>query len=130
MAKEPKSSQPPHGEGPSRHKGTQQHGWSPDVDETRQQDNPSAHRSFHPDQHAPDKGPGRTVSKEEAGNPHGRPVKSTSHRGEEQSKARSDEKGMHDTGPKGRSQRPSGTRDASATTGVDPQDPPGNRRAR
>lgn len=133
MAKQPKSSQPPHGEGPSRHKGTQQHGWSPDVDETRQQDNPSAHRSFHPDQHAPEKGPGRKVSKEEAGNPHGRPVKSTSDRGEEQSKARSDEKGMHDTGPKGRSQRPSGTRDASATTGVDPQDPqdpPANRRAR
>ncbi|MFF3661042.1 hypothetical protein [Streptomyces olivochromogenes] len=136
MAKQPKSSQPPHGEGPSRHKGTQQHGWSPDVDETRQQDNPSAHRSFHPDQHAPDKGPGRKVSKEEAGNLHGRPVKSTSDRGEEQSKARSDEKGMHDTGPKGRSQRPSGTRDASATTGVDPQgpqdrqDPPANRRAR
>ncbi|MEU1447109.1 hypothetical protein, partial [Streptomyces mirabilis] len=95
MAKQPKPSEPPHGEGPSRHKGTQQHGWSPDVDETRQQDNPSAHRSFHPDQHAPDKGPGRTVSKEEAGNPHGRPVKSTSDRGEEQSKARSDEKGMH-----------------------------------
>ncbi|MFC9635198.1 hypothetical protein ACFTY8_39630 [Streptomyces mirabilis] len=53
---------------PSQHKGTQQHGWSPDVDEARQQDNPSAHRSFHPDQHAPYKGPGRKVSKEEAGN--------------------------------------------------------------
>ncbi|MFF7886199.1 hypothetical protein ACH40F_32485 [Streptomyces sp. NPDC020794] len=130
MAKEPKSSQPPHGEGPSRHKGTHQHGWSPDVDETRQQDNPSTHRSLHPDQHAPDKGPRRKASEEEAGNPHGRPVKSVSHRGEEQSKARSDEKGMHDTGPKGRSPRPSGTRDASATTGVDPQDPPGSRNAR
>ncbi|QIY67949.1 hypothetical protein HEP84_45170 [Streptomyces sp. RLB1-33] len=78
----------------------------------------------------PLQGPGRTVSKEEAGNRHGRPVKSTSHRGEEQSKTRSDAKGMHDTGPKGRSRRPSGTRDASATTGVDPQDPPGSRRAR
>lgn len=88
------------------------------------------HRLFHPDHRAPDKGPGRKVSKEEAGNPHGRPVKSTSDRGEERSEARSDERGMHDTGPKDRSQRPGGTRDASGTTGVDPQDPPGNRRAR
>lgn len=77
MAKhQSKSSQPSHGEGPGRHKGTKQHGWSPDVDETRQQDNPSAHRSFHPDQHAPAKGSGREVSKEEAGDPHGKPVKS------------------------------------------------------
>ncbi|MFC9635197.1 hypothetical protein ACFTY8_39625 [Streptomyces mirabilis] len=57
-------------------------------------------------------------------------MKSTSDRGEEQGKARGDEKGMHDTGPKGHSQRPSGTSDASATTGVDPQDPPGSRKAR
>lgn len=35
----------------------------------------------------------------------------------------------HDLGPKGRSRRPSGTKDASATTGVDPQDPPGTRSA-
>ncbi|QES46947.1 hypothetical protein DEJ50_02855 [Streptomyces venezuelae] len=129
MAKHPKSSQPPHGEGPSRHKGTKQHGWSPDVDETRQQDNPSAHRSFHPDQYAPERGPGRKVAKEEAGEPHGKPVKSTGRRGEDQSKAGGDEQGMHDTGPKGRSRRPSGTRDASASTGVDPQDPPGTRSA-
>lgn len=99
MAKQPKSSQPSHGEGPGRHKGTKQHGWSPDVDETQQQDNPSAHRSFHPDQHAPAKGPGRKVSKEEAGNPHGKPVKSRGRHGEDQSKAGSDDKGMHDTDP-------------------------------
>ncbi|MFJ3519714.1 hypothetical protein [Streptomyces sp. NPDC090131] len=129
MAKQPKSSQPRHGEGPSPHKGTEQHGWSPDVDETRQQVNPSAHRSFHPEQYAPAKGPGRKVAKEEAGNPHGRPTKSMSGRGEDRSKAGSDEEGMHDTGPKGRSQRPSGTKDASASTGVDPQDPPGTRSA-
>ncbi|MFE4255661.1 hypothetical protein ACFRU3_40640 [Streptomyces sp. NPDC056910] len=127
MAKQPKSSQPSHGEGPGPHKGTKQHGWSPDVDETRQQDNPSAHRSFHPDQHAPAKGSGREVSKEEAGDPHGKPVKSGGRRGEDQSKADRDEKGMHDTGLRGRSQRPSGTKDASATTGVDPKDPPGTR---
>ncbi|MFD3875844.1 hypothetical protein [Streptomyces sp. NPDC058623] len=49
MVKQPKPSQPAHSEGPCPHKGTDQHGWSPDVDETKQQDNPSAHRSFHPD---------------------------------------------------------------------------------
>lgn len=42
MSKKPRSSEPPHGKGPSRHEGAGQHGWSPDVDETRQQDNPSA----------------------------------------------------------------------------------------
>ncbi|MFE9934293.1 hypothetical protein [Streptomyces sp. NPDC005533] len=124
MAKQPKPSQPRHGEGPGPYQGTEQHGWSPDVDSTRQQDNPSAHRSFHAEEYAPKKGPGRTVSKEEEGNPHGKPVKSTSDRGEEQSKG-GHQDGMHDTGPKGRSRRPSGTRDASAVTGVDPQDPPG-----
>ncbi|MFD6966848.1 hypothetical protein [Streptomyces sp. NPDC059979] len=129
MAKQqPKPSEPPHGEGPSRHKGTKQHGWSPDVDETRQQDNPSAHRSFHPEKYAPAEGPGRTVSKEESGNPHGTPSKSTGSRGEDQSKGSGD-KGMHDLGPRGRSQRPSGTKDASASTGVDPQEPPGTRSA-
>ncbi|MGW7064705.1 hypothetical protein ACWGHM_40265 [Streptomyces sp. NPDC054904] len=127
MTKQPKPSQPEHGKGPSPYEGTKQHGWSPDVDETRQQDNPSAHRSFHPDTYAPGQGPGRTKSKEEAGNPHGRPVKSQSKRGEEHAKGSDD--GMHDLGPRGRSRRPSGTKDASATTGVDPQDPPGKRSA-
>ncbi|MFJ9342335.1 hypothetical protein ACIRP0_24040 [Streptomyces sp. NPDC101733] len=96
------------------------------MDETRQQDNPSAHRSFHPDKYAPAKGPGRTVSKEEAGNPHGKPSESLSSRGEDQ-KTGSGDTGMYDRGKRGRSQRPSGTKDASATTGVDPQDPPGTR---
>ncbi|MFF2789891.1 hypothetical protein ACFVT6_24590 [Streptomyces sp. NPDC058049] len=91
-----------------------------------QPENPSARRSFHPDEYAPDKGPGRTVSKEEAGNPHGKLVKSRGARGEDQSKG-SGAKGMHDLGPRGRSQRPSGTKDACASTGVDPQDPPGKR---
>lgn len=131
MAKQSKPSEPSHGEGPSRFKGTRkQHGWSPDVDETKQQDNPSAHRSFHPEKYAPAKGSGRTVSKEEAGNPHGKPVESHSRRGEDQGKGSSGEKGMHDLGPKGRSQRPSGTKDASASTGVDPQDPPDARSAK
>lgn len=127
MSKQPKPSKPSHGEGPSRHKGAQ-HGWSPDVDETRQQENPSAHRSFHPDEYAPAKGPSRKVSEEESKSVPGETVESTSRRGEQQSKG-SGEKGMHDTGRRGRSQRPSGTKDASASTGVDPQDPPGTRSA-
>ncbi|MET7526123.1 hypothetical protein ACFYSJ_34555 [Streptomyces sp. NPDC005248] len=122
MPNHPKPSPPPHGEGPSRHKGTQQHGWASDVDETRQQDNPSAHRSFHPEEHAPGPGPGRKVSKEESQDVAGDTAKSTGRRGEE--RAKGSEEGMHDTGRRGRSQRPSGTKDASATTGVDPQDPP------
>lgn len=124
MTKQPKPSQPSRGEGTSRHKGTKQHGWSPDVDETHQEENPSAHRSFHPDEHAPAKGPGRKVSTAEAGNPHGNPSKSRGRRGEKASKGSGD-KGMHDLGSRGRSQRPSGSKDASASTGVDPQDPPG-----
>ncbi|MFD5074201.1 hypothetical protein [Streptomyces sp. NPDC058371] len=126
MPKKPRPSEPSHGEGPSRHQGTGQHGWSPDVDETRQQDNPSAHRSFHPGEHAGDSGPGRTRSKEETKSVPGDTSKSTGARGEEY--AGDDEKGMRDTGRRGRSQRPSGTKDASATTGVDPQDPPSGRR--
>ncbi|MEU6313339.1 hypothetical protein [Streptomyces sp. NPDC047014] len=129
MAKQQKGSQPRHGEGPSRHKGTEQHGWSPDVDSTRTQDNPSAHRSFHPDEYAPEKGPGRIPSKEESGNPHGRSVPSTGRSGQDQAKGSGGEKGMHDTGTKGRSKRPTGTRDASAVTGVDPQDAPHDRPA-
>ncbi|MFF8277437.1 hypothetical protein ACF05T_15190 [Streptomyces lateritius] len=123
MAKKPESSQPSHGEGPSRHQGKHQHGWAPDVDETRQQDNPSAHRSFHPDEYAPEKGPGRKASREEKKPVPGDAVESLSDRGEDHAKAK-DEEGMHDRGRKGRSRRPSGSKDASAFTGVDPQDPP------
>ncbi len=126
MANKPKPSQPSHGEGPSRHQGSEQHGWSPDVDETRQQDNPSEHRSFRPDRYSPEKGSGRQVSEEETKPVSGDTAKSTSRRGEEQAKG-SDEEGMHDKGRRGRSQRPSGSKDASATTGVDPQDPPAGR---
>lgn len=123
MAKKPESSQPSHGEGPSRHQGKHQHGWAPDVDETRQQDNPSAHRSFHTDEYAPGKGPGRKVSREEKAPVPGDTAKSLSDRGEDHAKA-GEEEGMHDRGRKGPSQRPSGSKDASAFTGVDPQDPP------
>ncbi|MFD7534633.1 hypothetical protein [Streptomyces sp. NPDC059819] len=94
------------------------------MDETSQQDNPSAHRSFHPERHAPEKRPGRTAAREETAEVPGDHVKSTGRRGEEQTRGGSSgEKGKHDTGPRGRSQRPSGTKDASAVTGVDPKDP-------
>ncbi|MDX3612238.1 hypothetical protein OG920_01845 [Streptomyces europaeiscabiei] len=122
MSKKSRSSEPPHGKGPSRHEGTEQHGWSPDVDETHQQDNPSAHRSFRAAEHAEERGRGRTKSAEEKKAVPGDTVKSHGARGEEYGD--SDEKGRHDTGRRGRSQRPSGTRDASSSTGVDPQDSP------
>ncbi|WP_148589189.1 hypothetical protein [Streptomyces sp. WAC01526] len=124
MTKREKASERPFGEAPSRHKGTHQHGWSPDVDETRQEDNPSAHRSFHPGKYAPKSGPNSATSKEETGEVEveGNTVKSTSRRGEQQT-SKEGEKGMHDTGPRGRTQRPSGSKDASAYTGVDPQEP-------
>lgn len=54
MSKDGNSSHPDMGEGPGRHKGSEQHGCSPDVDETRQQENKSAHRSFHPERYAPE----------------------------------------------------------------------------
>ncbi|MFH8702054.1 hypothetical protein [Streptomyces chartreusis] len=128
MAKKPEPSEPTHGQGPTRHRGTGQHGWATDVDETRQQDNPSAERSFHTAEYGGGKGPGRTKSKEERKSVPGDTVKSSSRRGEEH--AGGDETGRRDTGRRGRSQRPSGTKDASAVTGIDPQDPPSRRRPR
>lgn len=104
----------------SRHEGAHD-GWASDVDETRQAENSSAHRSFHPDEYAPKPGPGAKISKEEKEGVAADPGESVGLRGEQ--RAKKSQKGMHDTGPRGRSQRPSGTRDASAVTGVDPQDP-------
>ncbi|MFE9438799.1 hypothetical protein ACFYO2_07315 [Streptomyces sp. NPDC006602] len=126
MSKKPRSSEPPHGKAPSRHQGSEQHGWSPDVDETRQQDNPSAQRSFRTAEQAGERGRGRTKSPAETKSVPGDTVESRGARGEEYGDA--DEKGRRDTGHKGRSQRPSGTKDASAKTGVDPQDPPSGHR--
>ncbi|MFE7760535.1 hypothetical protein [Streptomyces sp. NPDC057438] len=122
MSKHTRASEPPHGKGPSRHEGTGQHGWSPDVDETRQQDNPSAPRSFRTAEHAEKRGRGRTKSAQETKSVPGDTAKSHGTRGEEYGDA--DEKGRRDTGRRGRSQRPSGARDASSSTGVDPQDSP------
>ncbi|MGW0710875.1 hypothetical protein ACWD4G_33805 [Streptomyces sp. NPDC002643] len=125
MSKQSRSSGPERGKGPGRHEGTGQHGWAPDVDETRQQENPSAHRSFHAER-AGEKGRGRSKSAEEKKSVPGDTVESHGTSGEEYGDA--GEKGMRDTGRRGRSQRPSGTKDAQATTGVDPQDPPSRRR--
>ncbi|MFD3698375.1 hypothetical protein ACFWUZ_19865 [Streptomyces sp. NPDC058646] len=124
MAKQPKRNGQ---DATSRHSGPQ-HGWSPDVDETRQQKNPSAERSFHPDEHAPAPGPGRKVSREETKGSGADVGKSEGRRGEDQ--AAGGAEGMHDLGRKGASGRPSGTRDASAVTGIDPQDPPRSRKGR
>nr|WP_326756610.1 hypothetical protein [Streptomyces hirsutus] len=119
MAKERKPSKPSGG-GASRHKGTEHHGWSPDVDETRQQENPSAHRSFHTEEHAPSRGPGRKRTGEERTSVPGDVVSSDTRRGEEYGAEQ--EKGMRSTGRRGRSGRPSGTKDEDAFTGVDPDD--------
>lgn len=126
MAGKPKSSKSPQGDGPTRRGGSGHHGWSPDVDETRQQDNPSAERSFHPEEHAPPPGKGRQVSKEETREVPGDTVRHDGRRGEKQ--AGTPEKGMEDTGPRGRSKRPSGTKDDSAFTGVDADEPRGGRK--
>ncbi|MFJ1969965.1 hypothetical protein ACIO93_14960 [Streptomyces sp. NPDC087903] len=126
MPNKPHPSEPSHGKGPSRHQGEGQHGWSPDVDETRQQDNPSAHRSFHTEEHAGESGRGRKKSAQEKKAVPGDTVKSAGTRGEEY--AEQDEEGMGKTERRGRSQRPAGGKDASAFSGVDPKDPPSGQR--
>ncbi|MFJ3174278.1 hypothetical protein ACIPJK_26315 [Streptomyces roseus] len=106
----------PHGEGPSRHRGTEQHGWSPDVDSTHTEENPSARKSFETPKSSrarKDKAPTETQPVDR-----GTPVESHSRRGEDHAKSGS--KGHHDLGPRGRSGRPSGGKDASAYSGVDP----------
>ncbi|WP_371591707.1 hypothetical protein [Streptomyces virginiae] len=62
------------------------------------------------------------MGKEEGGQPARQALQELGTRSEDQEKG-TGEKEMHDLGARGRSQRPSGTKDASATTGVDPQDP-------
>ncbi|WP_030194674.1 hypothetical protein [Streptomyces sp. NRRL S-87] len=119
MPTTPKS-HPPHGEGPSRHEGTEQHGWSVDVDSTHTQDNPSARRSFD----TPAKGAsGRTRKAAPSdGADEVAPVESMSRSGEDLAKG-SRQQGHHDLGPRGRSQRPSGGKENDAYTGVDPENP-------
>ncbi|MFF3327511.1 hypothetical protein [Streptomyces sp. NPDC002889] len=118
-----KQREPSDDESTSRFKGSDQHGWSPDLNESSQ-DNPSARRSFHPETDAPGPVKSRRSSQgEKDASAAGTPVESDSRRGEEYSD-KSKEPGHHDKGRRGRSQRPSGSKDSSAFTGVDPQDPP------
>ncbi|KJK52592.1 MULTISPECIES: hypothetical protein [unclassified Streptomyces] len=120
MSSSPKS-HAPHGEGPGRHEGTEQHGWSPDVDSTHTQDNPSARRSFDKPRKSDASatggrhGGGQKAAKEDDGTT----VESDSRRGEDI--AKKGQEGHHDMGTRGRSKRPSGGKDASAYTGVDPK---------
>ncbi|MFF3097707.1 hypothetical protein [Streptomyces cyaneofuscatus] len=120
MSKKP----PRHGEGPSRFKGEGQHGWAPDIDETSQQSNPSAHRSFHPDTYAPEPDrPRKKPSEEEKrASLEGTTTESSTSRGED----RGGDSDMHGTGRRGKSRRPSGEKDASAHTGVDPEERKGS----
>ncbi|GAA0635561.1 hypothetical protein GCM10009535_09490 [Streptomyces thermocarboxydovorans] len=113
-------SRPSDDHGPSRHQGSEHHGWSPDVDEQRQQDNPSARRSFHPEEHAPSRGAGREPSKEERTSVPGDVAKSDTRRGEEY--GAEPQQGKRDTERRGPSGRPAGSKDASEFTGVDPED--------
>lgn len=121
--------QPEHGRGPSRHEGDDQHGWSPDVDATHQEGNPSAHRSFHPDRYAPS-GKNREPTQEDIeASLAGTPVNDVSRSGEAQA-GTSGKKQVEDTGPRGQSGRPSGRKDTSEFTGVDAQDPETEHRGR
>jgi hypothetical protein len=126
MPEDRKSPQPSQGRGAGRHRGSEHHGWSPDVDETRQEENPSARRSFHAEEHAPSRGAGRRHVEEERTSVPGDVARSDARRGEEY--ADRGEKGRRGTGRRGRSARPGGTKDESAFTGVDPDDSDTGRR--
>lgn len=95
--------------------------WGPSVNEEQQQPNPSPHRSFHPDKYAPSGDQARRTptkdEKEEAGEGTSSDSLTTSAQ-DRKGKSR----GMHDTGPRGKSRRPSGEKDVSAYTGVSPDD--------
>lgn len=103
----------------SRFGGEDQHGWAPDVDAEHQEPNDSAHRSFHPDTHAPPPGPGAEPQRPEDVDVPADIVESAGERGEDQGPS----KHTYDLGPQGPSGRPSGGRTEKAHTGVDPQEP-------
>ncbi|MCS0639518.1 hypothetical protein NX801_28565 [Streptomyces sp. LP05-1] len=121
MAKE--KGHPEHGEGPTRHQGKQQHGWSPDIDDQKQQDNPSGHRSFHTETYAGEKKASRRSAseREKEESLRGTPLESGTKSGEDRPEKSA---GMRDTGRRGRSGRPSGSKDDTAYTGIDPKGPP------
>ncbi|MEU6062652.1 hypothetical protein [Streptomyces sp. NPDC047097] len=112
-------------QGPSRHGGERQHGWSPDVDDQKQQDNPSAHRSFHTEEYAGTKDAPSPSEQEKKDSLQATEQKSGTQPGEQQaSSGKEKDTGLHRTGRRGRSQRPSGSKDDTAYTGVDPKGPP------
>ncbi|MFF3413986.1 hypothetical protein ACFYW9_04700 [Streptomyces sp. NPDC002698] len=92
------------------------------MNDESQQPNPSPHRSFHPDKYAPEPDRARKVptKKEKDASGEGTPSDSLTARAEDRGKSR----GMHDTGRRGQSRRPSGEKDASAYTGIDPDGSP------
>jgi len=120
MAKSAK--QPP--QGPGHHASGEERRlrWGPSVNDESQQPNPSPHRSFHPDTYAPEPDRPRKVptKQEKDASGEGTPSDSLTARAEDRGKS----EGMHDTGRRGRSRRPSGEKDASAHTGVDPDGSP------
>jgi hypothetical protein len=113
MAEEARKSHPKHGAGPTPHKGRDQHGWSPDVEPSGpEQGNPSGHRSFHPDEHAPKTRRSRITEEDKEASLRDVPSEtgeSHTKRGEE--RGRSGDKSVRSTGRRGPSQRPSGARD-------------------
>ncbi|AUY53543.1 hypothetical protein EH183_37120 [Streptomyces sp. CB01881] len=103
----------------SRFEGADQHGWSGDIDAEDQEPNDSARRSFDPETHAPEPGPGREPSEEEHDGVPGDTVESAGRRGEDQGPP----KHHRDLGPRGPSGRPSGRYTAGTRSGVDPEGP-------
>ncbi|MEW2164466.1 hypothetical protein AB0912_15940 [Streptomyces sp. NPDC007084] len=116
--------QPPAESGNENSKDASELRWGPSVNDESQQDNPSPHRSFHPDRYAPDADRPRKVPTMEEKRASGEGTTSdslTTSAEDRNEKSR----GMHDSGPRGKSRRPSGEKDASAFTGVDPDDSSG-----
>jgi hypothetical protein len=117
-----------------RFEGEHQRGWTPSIeDEVDREDRTvgeGGRKAFDASNAGPP-GPEPGVSEQEregvpptdttAASPLGVGV-STTRRGEDVA-TEEDQPGHHDTGPRGASQRPSGTSSAARATGVDPQEP-------
>ena len=122
MSKDAQEPEANRGTAPSPHRGEKHHGWAEDVDAQRQEPNPSAHRSFHPDEYAPEPDQGHTPGDRDASlrDVPSRTGDSDTRSGQDY--AEKDEEGMRRKGRRGRSQRPSGEKGSRAFTGVDPQE--------
>ncbi|MGP3998974.1 hypothetical protein [Streptomyces sp. 8N706] len=115
-----KDKHPPAGEGPTRHKGKEQHGWAPDAGKADEEVAKSARRSFETGKHGGGRGKGREESQEEK---HGTTEagRSDTRGGEETGRSK---KGFEPTGPKGRSRRPAGRTKGEEWSGVGEKPPP------